>query len=201
MNERPPPWSAVTDIGRLGLETAAVVVERLLAASRATLNRQPSGFSLYLLPATADGSDARRMRADAERLIDLYADWARTLVDAAAQTAHPNGGPDDRLVIGPIAPTESTRVTIWLHSLDGPATGPARLRTTDLIAHHGGSVPSDSIRFDPPVIEGTGPRTSHEIAVVATVPARVDPGPYHGYVLADGIPEVSLPVCLEVVAP
>jgi hypothetical protein len=140
------------------------------------------------------------MRADAERLIDLYAEWARALVDAAAEAAHPNGGTPDRLLIGPVAPDMSAKATLWLHTLDGPATGPARLLATDLVAHHGGSIPSGSIEFDPAVIDGRSPRTSSEVTVLATVPPATRPGPYHGHVLADGLPELSLPVCVEVIA-
>jgi hypothetical protein len=201
VTDRPPPWSSVSDVGKLGLETAAAVVERLLAVTRLSWPRQSGAPSFFFLPASVDGSDSRRMRADAERLIDLYAEWARALVDAAAEAAHPNGGSPDRLLIGPVAPDTSVKTTVWLHTLDGPATGPARLVATDLVAHHGGSIPSGTIQFDPAIIDGRSPRTSTEVTVLAAVPPETSPGPYHGHILADGLPELSLPLCVEVITP
>ena len=104
MSDLPPPWASVADIGQLGLDTAAAVVERLLTLTRLTITRQPGGLTVPLLPATGDGVDARRVRAEAERLIDLYAEWTRSLVQAAVDAADPDRPAGEKLSLGPAPP-------------------------------------------------------------------------------------------------
>ena len=43
-------------------------------------------------------------------------------------------------------------------------------------------------------------RTSAAVAVCVAIPDRIRSGTYYGYLLADGLPEVVLPVVLEVVS-
>jgi hypothetical protein len=200
MTDLPPPWASVADIGQLGLETAAKVVERLMAVTRLTLSRQPGGLTFPLLPATGDGVEARRLRAEAERLIDLYADWTRSLVQAAVDAADVGRPTPQRLSLGPVGPATTAEACVWLHVLDGPAAGPTTLRATDLIAHHGGVIPSDAVQFDPARLDTASPRTSREVAVRVTVPPGAAPGPYHGHILAAGLPEVFLELRLDVLA-
>ena len=136
MSDLPPAWASVADIGKLGLDTAAAVVERLLTLTRLTITKQPGGLTIPLLPATGDGMDARRVRAEAERLIDLYAEWTRSLVQAAVDAADPDRPPGEKLSLGPAPPDSSTQAIIWLHVLDGPAAG-----TTHLRRHRSGRSP------------------------------------------------------------
>ncbi len=199
MSDLPPSWASVADIGQLGLDTAAAVVERLLTLTRLTITRQPGGLTIPLLPATGDGLDARRVRAEAERLIDLYAEWTRSLVQAAVDAADPDRPPGEKLSLGPAPPDSSTQASIWLHVLDGPAAGTTVLRATDLVAHHGGAISGAAIRFEPPALDATSPRTSQAVTVLVDVPPGVAAGPYHGHILATGVPEVCLEVTLDVV--
>lgn len=201
MSDLPPPWASVADIGQLGFETAATVVERLMALTRLTLSRQPHGLTFPLLPATGDGVEARRLRAEAERLIDLYADWTRSLVQAAVDAADGSRAAPERLALGPVEPGAAADAYVWLHILDGPAAGPTTLRATDLTAHHGGVIPAGAVRFDPASLDTASPRTSREVTVRVTVPPGATPGLYHGHILAVGIPEVSLELRLHVQAP
>jgi hypothetical protein len=199
MSDLPPPWASVADIGQLGLDTAAAVVERLLRLTRLTITRQPGGLTVPLLPATGEGLDARRVRAEAERLIDLYAEWTRSLVQAAVDAADPERPAGEKLSLGPAPPDTSTQATIWLHVLDGPAAGTTLLRSTDLVAHHGGAISGAAIRFEPPALDATSPQTSQAVTVLVDVPPGVAAGPYHGHILATGVPEVCLEVTLDVV--
>jgi hypothetical protein len=201
MSDVPPPWASVADIGQLGLETAAKVVERLMTLTRLTLSRQPGGLTFPLLPATSESVEARRLRAEAERLIDLYADWTRSLVQAAVDAADVSRATPERLILGPVDPAATAEACVWLHVLDGPAAGPATLRATDLIAHHGGVIPSGAVRFDPAHLDTASPRTSREVTVRATAPSGAAPGPYYGHILAAGLPEVSLELCVDVCGP
>ena len=196
MSDPPPPWSSVTDIGGLGIETAATVVERLLS-----LTREVGGLRVPLLEATTDTAQARRLRANAERLIDLYADWTRSLVDAAVDVATPaNGSGSDghALVLGPVKPGEEVADTLWLHFLDGPAAGLAAFQATDLSAHHGGRIGSDAVSFDPATLEASAPRTKRQVEVRVSVPRDAVTGPYHGHVLVEGLPEVCLGLRVDV---
>jgi hypothetical protein len=198
MSELPPPWASVADIGQLGLETAATVVERLLTLTRLTLSPQAVGLPFPLLSATRDGVDARRMRAEAERLIDLYADWTRALVQAAVDAADGGRPAGEGLSLGPVEPGGSAEASVWLHLLEGPAAGMTTLRATDLVAHHGGAIPSAAVHFDPASLDTAKPRTSQQVVVGLTVPQGTAPGPYHGHILATGVPEVSLPLRVDV---
>jgi hypothetical protein len=198
VSDVPPPWSAVADIGQLGIETAAAVVERLLS-----LTSEVGRTRLPLLPATPDGAEARQLRADAERLIDLYAEWTRTLVDAAVDLATPSNGTNgrDALVLGPVGQGRPVEGTVWLHVLDGPAADHATLRSTNLSAHHGGQIGAEAVSFDPPTVEVSAPRTTLDVRIRVTVPSGTPSGPYHGHVLVDGLPEVCLGLRVDVTGP
>src|SRR5690348_13697793 len=101
-------WEAMADIGRYGLETAAAVVESILGASRGTVP--------FLTPTGDPSADpARRLRADAERLVDLYAEWTRTLVEQAITLSSSRGGLD----IGPVAPGAFGQGAAYLHGATG----------------------------------------------------------------------------------
>jgi hypothetical protein len=196
MSDPPPPWSSVTDIGGLGIETAATVVERLL-----DLTREVGGLRVPLLEATTDTAQARRLRANAERLIDLYADWTRSLVDAAVDVATPangSGNGSHSLVLGPAAPGGEVGDVLWLHFLDGPAGGRATFQATDLSAHHGGRIAADAVTFDPPTLDASTPRSKRQVEVRVDVPPDAVAGPYHGHLLVEGFPEVCLALRLDV---
>lgn len=229
----PAPAPTVSD---WGLASAAAVVERMLELGRAGASGLRLSFPVNGAPPggrSADGvrpeegvphadepadpveraRQARRFRADAERLVELYADWTRMLVDGAASLAEqavgaaPPGGADESatgasgvLVLGPASAGATTTTSAWLHVLDGPAAAPAALRSTDLVAHDGSVVPGVALTCTPPVLETSAARTSSEVRVSVVVPANTAPGSYHGHLLASGLPEVVLPVRLEVVA-
>jgi hypothetical protein len=200
--------AAVADIGQLGLEAAAAVVERML-----DLSRRGTHLRFPLLSADTAGEPGdrhrqlHRLRADSEQLIDLYAEWTRTLVDGAIQLVDegPGGatrGADENvgglLVIGPAVPGTSVEATVWLHVLDGPAAGTATLRATDLACHDGTVVAATHVVFDPPALDTAAARSTREVAVRICVPLGTPPGPYHGHILASGLPEVSLAVRVDV---
>jgi hypothetical protein len=220
MPESPP--QGTPDVAVLGLEAAAAVVERMLAIGRGAaagirLPFPPNGEPPAPAPAGPGAAEAptaaptpaqqaRRFRADADRLVELYAEWTRLLVDGAATLAEqaaqegaaaPGG---DILVVGPVAAGTSSTASAWLHVLDGPTSLPAPLHTTTLVAHDGATVPRSAVAFDPPFLDTSAARTTHEIRVSVSVPSDTRPGRYHGHVLATGLEEVALAVRVEVVA-
>jgi hypothetical protein len=223
------------EVQRAGLEAAAAVVERILElGSHGT--RMPYSFHLPAQPvdgkdsnrghgvrgADADkgadgvtGSEAgadrarevRRLRADGERLLELWGEWMRVLLDAVADGAEAgvvgrNGAvahAADRLLrLGPVKPGHQVSARAWLHVLDGPPGPPARLSATAFTAHDGAAIRAEAASFEPPLLDSFDLRSSRELVVTVAVPEGTRPGAYHGHLLATGLPEVSLAVRLEV---
>jgi hypothetical protein len=220
---------AMSDIQRAGLEAAAAVVERMLELGRHG-TRMPYSFHLPAEPvdgasgkgeAAGDGDGAeaagedgtaagdparalRRARADGERLLELWGEWMRLLLDAAADAteagiAARNGNGAHPLAIGSARGGETASGRAWLHVLDGPPGPRARLTATALCSNDGNSIPAEAVGFDPPELETVDPRSSHQIAIDVNVPKATPVGVYHGHVLAKGLPEVALPILLEVI--
>jgi hypothetical protein len=217
MPDREPPdplagLRAMAEVQRAGLEAAVVVVERMLEFGRQSA-RAP--FPLHLPPEPvagqdADGADgaedsgreARRLRADAERLLELWGESMRLLLDLAADAAETsangrNGG-GDRLSLGPVAPGESASGRVWLHVLDGPPGSPARLTATAFTSHEGAAIAAAAAIFEPPLLDTFALRSSRDVRLTVEVPEGTAPGVYHGHILAGGLPEVGLAVRIEV---
>jgi hypothetical protein len=219
------------DIATAGLASAAAVVERMLELGRAAssglwLRLPPNGVEAALPLGGPDAGDgegddgappdplgrarqARRFRADAERVVELYADFTRMLVDGAASLAEQAAGLPatngraagaDVLVLGPASAGATTTTTAWLHVLDGPTAPPAPLHASDLLSHAGAVVKATSVRCTPDHLDTSTARQAAEVRVTVTVPKGTAPGTYHGHLLATGLPEVVLALRLEVVA-
>jgi hypothetical protein len=147
----------------------------------------------------------RRLRADGERLLEWWGEWMRVLLDAAIDGAEagvterdaPHAG-DRPLGLGPAKPGQSASGRAWLHILDGPPGPAAPLSATAFTAHDGATIEARAASFEPPIIDSFELRSSHELLITIAVPTGTRPGAYHGHILATGLPEVSLPVRLEV---
>ena len=216
------PRSVDHEVARAGLEAAAAVVERMLDLGR----KGASGIQVPIAPnqsapAPSDPDDgdaadgaadltrmSRRLRADAERLVELYATWTRALVDGAAslaeqameRTPRSTGPAEGALRFGPTARGTTTGAEAWLHVLDGPPGPPARVHASDLVAHHGDRIRGELVSATPAVLDTAASRTSIAVAVSIAVPHAIRPGTYHGHLLAEGLPEIVLPVVVEVVS-
>ena len=105
---------------------------------------------------------------------------------------------DQPLRLGPVKPGHPASGRAWVHILDGPPGPPARLSATAFTAHDGATVEARAASFEPPMLDSFDLRSSHEVVVTVAVPEGTRPGAYHGHILATGMPEVSLPVRLEV---
>ena len=199
MTGPPDGWEAMADISRLGLETAAAVVERILGLSRDAADAKIPLLTPNGPPGSEGtaGDPARRLRADAERLIDLYAEWTRALVERAIEAAGSVAGPET-LEIGPVPAGESVHAVMWLHVLEGPLGPVAAVRSTDLTHHDGTVIPASTVRFEPPVLDPSPTRERQQVKVTVDVPDGVTAGRYHGHVLVAAVPDVSLPVHIVV---
>lgn len=203
---------AIADIQRAGLETAAVVVERMLELGRQSA-RAPFPLHLPAEPVDGlgeDGTDpardreraARRLRADAERLLELWGESMRVLLDVAADAAETSvdgrNGAADQLLLGPVPSGIAAVGRAWLHILDGPPGSPARLTATAFTAHDGAAIEAQAASFEPPLVDSFALRSSQEILITVEVPKGMAPGVYHGHILATGLAEVGLAVRIEV---
>ena len=169
-------WEAMADIGRYGLETAAAVVEGILGLSRDA----GSARFAFLTPGGDPSSDpARRLRADAEKLVDLYAEWTRVLVERAIEMASTAGG---GLAIGPVEPGAFGQGTAFLHAAGG------EVRSTALTMHEGAVIPSDRVHCD----------VADQVKVTVDVPEDALPGRYYGHLLVVGSPDLSLAYAVDV---
>ena len=162
--------------------------------------------------AGADGEadrarEMRRLRADGERLLEMWGEWMRVLLDAAmdgaeagvaerdAAAAHAG---DQPLLLGPVKAGDPVSGRAWVHVLDGPPGPPAPLSATAFTAHNGDIIEAGAAGFEPPILDSFDLRSSHEVLVTVAVPAGTRPGAYHGHILAAGLPEVGLAVRIEV---
>jgi hypothetical protein len=105
-----------------------------------------------------------------------------------------------RLHLETVAPGTAT-TEVWLHNGGSFDLGKVRLRCSDLLAHDGAVISADAVRFEPDVVAMPA-RSSRGVTVEVEVGEvegeHVAPGSYRGTVLADGHPELWLPVELVV---
>jgi hypothetical protein len=151
--------------------------------------------------------EVRRLRADGERMLEWWGEWMRVLLDAAVDGAEAGvaerdtataPAEDQSLRLGPVKAGHPASGRAWVHILDGPPGPPARLSATAFTAHDGVAIEARAARFEPPMLDSFKLRSSHEFVVTITVPTGTRPGTYYGHILAAGLPEVSLPIRLEV---
>ena len=211
------------EVARAGLEAAAAVVERMLDLGRtgasgiqvpiapnqgAPAVRRPKDDGRGPDPADLTGMSrraARRCRAAGRAVRDVDP----ALVDGAATLAEQawSATPRSDQSGGGIPPVRSRRS--WHHHRCRGMAPRAR-RTcpdhrlgstpSDLVAHHGDRIPGELVSATPAVLDTAASRTSIAVAVSVAVPHGIRPGTYHGHLLAEGLPEIVLPVVVEVVS-
>jgi hypothetical protein len=86
---------------------------------------------------------------------------------------------------------------VWLHNGGAVDLGKVRLRCSDLLAHDGTVVPAQMVRFEPDIVPMPA-RCSRGVTVEVDVADDLSPGCYRGTLLADGHPEVWLPIVLAI---
>jgi hypothetical protein len=84
---------------------------------------------------------------------------------------------------------------VWLHNRGADDLGKVRLRCSDLLAHDGALIESALVRFEPDTVLMVA-RCSRGVTVEIDVPDDIAAGNYRGTLLADGYPDIWLPVVL-----
>jgi hypothetical protein len=214
------PWASVFDpaanarvlssIQAEGFRAASELVDRFVRIAATGLNGAERSASSTMGLTDSDRHDLFGA-TDVEPLIRSW--WALigqfllgatphaaegVAVDSATldlSNAHANGQLD-LLATSPGA----AKAEVWLHNRGAGDLGQIRLRCSDLLAHDGGVVSSAAVTFDPATVAMPG-RSSRGVDVTIEVPQGVSPGTYRGTVLAQGHPDLWLPIVLTAQTP
>lgn len=89
---------------------------------------------------------------------------------------------------------------VWLHNRGPDDLGEVALRCSDLLTHDGCLVEAAAMRFEPEIVPMPR-RSSRGVAVSVDLANTVRPGVYRGTLLADGNPDLWLPVVLAIRMP
>lgn len=89
---------------------------------------------------------------------------------------------------------------VWLHNGGAGDIESVRLRCSDLLAHDGAKVGSDAVQFVPEKFPLPS-RSSRAVSLQMDVTPDIPPGRYRGTLLAEGHPELWLPVTLTLRVP
>lgn len=92
------------------------------------------------------------------------------------------------------------RGEVWLHNRGLGNLGDVRLRCSELLAHDGHVISSAAIEFDPELVPMPG-RSSRGVSVKILVDQEVPPARYCGTLLAEGFPDLAIPVVVTVRPP
>jgi hypothetical protein len=212
------PWATVFDpaanvralssIQADGLRAASELVDRFIRIAAKGLNGNGSETPPA---AAAHVGDPDADLFGASGLEPLVTSWW-SMVDRFLQNSVPHGAHGGQptsasLDLASVTATGEVRLEaaapggatteVWLHN-GGPADlGEVRLRCGDLLAHDGATIPARQLRFDPDVVS-LPPRSSRGVDVDVDVGEHVAPGGYRGLLLANGYPDLWVPIHLVV---
>jgi len=101
-----------------------------------------------------------------------------------------------RLQLSSVAPGTAT-AEVWLHNRGPVDMGKVPLHCSDLLAHDGSVIAAELIRFEPDVVPLPA-RSSRGVTVEVDIDEDAAPSSYRGMLVADGHPDVWLPIELVV---
>jgi hypothetical protein len=101
-----------------------------------------------------------------------------------------------RLQLCTAAPGAAT-AEVWLHNRGPVDMGKVALRSGDLLSHDGTLIAAQLMRFEPDIVRMPA-RSSRGVTVEVDINEHVAPGSYRGMLVADGHPDVWLPIELVV---
>jgi len=86
---------------------------------------------------------------------------------------------------------------VWLHNRGSVDMGKVVLRCGELLSHDGNVIAARLMRFEPDIVPMPA-RSSRGVTVEIDIDEHVAPGSYRGMLVADGHPDVWLPIELVV---
>jgi len=199
---------ALGDIQRRGIEAANIVVGRLIAQ----IDRGGPLFGAEPPVAPTDGDHPGRPPVGSDLMnqyMTLMSSFFGSLFGLPAAQGNPPNGVDwssahgvraDPVTLSPSPPGRCAEGELWLHNRSGSPVADVRLHCGDLRRHDGAAVSATALRFDPAHVEELPDLTSRGIRVSVDIPDDTPPGRYRGTLLAANLPDLWLPIELEVVA-
>jgi hypothetical protein len=94
----------------------------------------------------------------------------------------------------------SASAEVWLHNRGSEDRGDVRLHCSDLLSHDGNVIHADAVRVDAAVVPMSR-RSSRGVVITIDVAPEIGPSVYRGTLLANGHPDLWLPVVLTVRLP
>ncbi len=101
-----------------------------------------------------------------------------------------------RLQLCTVAPGAAT-AEVWLHNSGPVDMGKVVLRCGDLLSHDGNVIGARLMRFEPDIVPMPA-RSSRGVTVEVDIDGHATPGSYRGMLVADGHPDVWMPIELVV---
>ncbi|BBZ35129.1 hypothetical protein [Mycolicibacterium confluentis] len=212
------PWGAVFDpvvnaralsaVQARGFRAAREVVDRFISMAADLEFSAPESESRSEQQDTSEGGPSAPGGIDVERALgtwqSMLGQLANSVKDTFAQQATSGPAMFDlrtsdaagQVVLNADGPG-AVSTEVWLHNGGPEDMGKVRLRCSDLLAHDGAVIESDCVRFEPDVVAMPA-RSSRGIIIEVDVADDHAPGSYRGTLLADGQPDVWLPVLLVV---
>ena len=92
------------------------------------------------------------------------------------------------------------RGEVWVHNRGLGNLGDVRLRCSELLAHDGHVISSAAIEFEPETVPMPG-RSSRGVSIKVLVDQEAPPAKYCGTLLAEGFPDITIPVAVTVQSP
>ena len=90
-------------------------------------------------------------------------------------------------------PDSAAAAEVWLHNGGADDVGSVHLRCSDLLTHDGAVIPAQRVRFEPEAVPLPA-RSSRGVVVELAITEDTCGGTYRGTLLADGHPDIWLPV-------
>jgi hypothetical protein len=203
------PWASVFDPA-LNIRALGEIQARGFRAATEVVNRFIRMADTRPVTDPADSKQAPGDQAtpppDADRVLQLWQRFAAQAVESLRGAAQPRDGVaavdiQHATSSGAISLVASepgaVSTEVWLHNRGADDLGKVRLRCSDLLAHDGALIESAMVRFEPDTVPMVA-RCSRGVTVEIDVPDDIAAGHYRGTLLADGYPDIWLPVVLSV---
>ena len=145
------------------------------------------------------------MQSDMQRMTDSYLAILGRLNETSlmffdtARTWGVRSPAVESLVIPDVAPGGRSSARMWLHNTTTSAVANVRPWTRRLVSHTGARLPAAAVAFSPKRIDRLDAGESQEILVTVHLDDDAAPGPYHGQVLVEGLPDAAFPIVARVV--
>lgn len=208
------PWAAAFDpavnvraLGEIqarGFRAASSIVDRFVRMSRSTAPDAVADTTETSSKTTQSREqpalpDVEQVLAAWQKMLGQVVGSLRSVAPAQPDTATLdllNSSASGQLVLE-AAQLRGVCTEVWLHNSGADDLGTVVLRCSDLMAHDGAAIPAAAVRFTPAAVPMVA-RSSRGVMMEIGIPEGAVVGCYRGTLLADGHPDVWLPIALTV---